>query len=122
MVLKINDIDYSNRIIAGSYDVNSEDVYKSWTDADGLEHRQFTRARIGGSFDMWVKDPTEYTTFVGALKTAKRKGLTYKIELDVNNTCEHVESNFFLEFAPVRNRDGRWRDYMERYTVTIKEQ
>lgn len=121
MVLKINDNDVSNRIIAGSYNVNSADEYQSWVDANGLTHRQFIRSRIKGSFDMLFKDQTEYNAFLSVLASAKRTDLSYKITLNVNNTNEFVTKWFFLNFESVRNRNYKWDDYFERFTVNIEE-
>ena len=36
-IFKVGNIDYSNRVIAGSYNVQTKPVYTSWNDADGEE-------------------------------------------------------------------------------------
>lgn len=40
IMFKVGAGDYSNRVIAGSYNVNSQNVYKSWQDINGVEHRE----------------------------------------------------------------------------------
>lgn len=113
--------DYSNRVIAGSYNVQTNSVYNSWTDANGVEHRSVIRSRTSGSFDMFFKEMSEYETFVALIESTKTTGMTVLCSVLSNTTNTMVTGDFFIEFAPVRNRKGDWSDYMERFTVTITE-
>lgn len=114
--------DYSDRVIAGSYNVQTTPIYNSWNDANGVEHRSVVRpARTSGSFDMFFKDITEYDTFVGLIESLRQNDLTVLCTVKSNNTNQLVTGDFYLEFAPVRNRKADWSDYMERFTVSITE-
>lgn len=125
MVFKIGSTeagDYSNRVIAGSYNVQTKPVTTSWEDANGVEHRQVIRAaRTEGSFDMWFKTIEEYNTFAALVATTRVANQTVLCSVKSNTTDTLVTGNFFVDFAPVRNRRGDWSDIMERFTVTIKE-
>lgn len=113
--------DYSNRVIAGSYSVHTSPVYNSWTDANGIEHRNVIRSRTSGTFDMFFKEMSEYETFIALIESTKTTGMTVLCSVLSNTTNTMVTGDFFIEFAPVRNRKGDWSDYMERFTVTITE-
>ena len=115
-------VDYSNRVIAGSYDIQTKPVYTSWVDGNGVEHRQKIRnSRTEGSFDMFFKSMTEYDSFISQVSSSTLADLRVPCTVKSNTTNIEVTSYFFIDFSPVRNRDGAWKDYMERFTVTIKE-
>lgn len=121
-IFKVGNIDYSNRVIAGSYNVQTKPVYTSWNDADGVEHRVALRqARTEGSFDMFFKTMTEYNAFASQVATVQLPNLTVPCTVKSNTTDEDIVSYFYVDFSPVRNRKGNWDDYMERFTVSVKE-
>lgn len=112
--------DYSNRVIAGTYNVNNNPVYESWIDSNGVEHRAKIRDRITGSFNMFFRDITEYSAFVSLIASSKLTDESVLCSVAVNNDAEHT-GYFFISFAPTRNRRGDWNDYMEQFTVNITE-
>lgn len=115
-------IDYSNRVLAGSYNVQTKPKYKTWEDANGLEHRTVIRsAVVSGSFDMWFKTITEYNNFVTQVTSSRLTDLTVPCTIRSNTTDTEVSSYFYIDFSPVRNRTGKWTDIMERFTVSVKE-
>jgi hypothetical protein len=122
-IFKVGNIDYSNRVIAGSYNVQSKPVYTSWNDADGVEHRRLARAtkRTEGTFDMFFKSIDDYNAFVSQDDTVQLPDLTVPCTVKSNTTNAEVVSFFFVDFSPVRNRKGNWEDYMEKFTVSVKE-
>lgn len=117
------EVDYSSRVIAGSYDVQTKPIYTSWYDGDGKEHRKLTRntPRTEGSFDMWFKTIEEYNDFAAQVEDSKLTNLTVLASVRSNTTDELVSGYFYIDFAPVRTRRGDWTDIMERFTVSIKE-
>lgn len=114
---------YANYILAGTYQVNNNPTYESYTDANTVEHRVLLRAnKVSGTFDMKFRTPAQYASFVNYI-TANRNassGALY-ILLSVNNTNTVYAGWFYLTFEPVRNRDGKLQEYMETFTVTIEE-
>lgn len=117
------EVDYSNRVIAGSYDVQTKPVYTTWYDGDGKEHRKLTRStpKTEGSFDMWFKTIEEYNDFAAQVASERLSDLTNLISVRSNTTNQLVSSKFFVDFSPIRTRKGDWTDIMERFTVSIKE-
>ena len=50
--LVIGETDYTANIVAGSYEVNSNDVYESWKDGNMLEHRIIVASKVNGKFSV----------------------------------------------------------------------
>ena len=48
----VNNTNITPYIVEGSYNVNSEDVYESWNDANKVEHRIVTTEKVKGSFEV----------------------------------------------------------------------
>lgn len=117
----INQTDYSAHVIAGSYKVNNVPVCSEWTDANGTTHRQKIRDKVSGTFDMWFRSLTDYNAFLATIATNMTSAMTVPCTVEVNNANITKTSNFFIDHETVRNRDGAWDDYMERFTVTITE-
>lgn len=114
--------DYSNRVIAGTYNVNNNPVYESWIDANGTEHRAKIRDRVSGSFNMFFRDLTEYNAFVSLIASSKLNDESVLCTVAVNNrTPGQYIGYFFMDFKPVRNIKGDWNDFMEQFTVNITE-
>lgn len=113
--------DYSDRVIAGSYNVQTKPVYKSWTDANETEHRLPLRTRTEGTFDMFFRNISDYNVFTALVESTKASDLTVLCTVLNNNLNSTVSSNFYIDYAPVRDIKGNWEDYMQRFTVTIRE-
>ena len=117
----IGQTDYSDHVIAGSYKINNVPVTEDWTDAAGTIHRQKIRDKIIGSFDMWFRTKTDYDSFLSCISTNQNDNMTVPVTLEVNNTGDSFTGNVFINHETVRNRDGSWDDYMERFTVNIEQ-
>lgn len=120
-MLIINETDYSNHVIAGSYKVNNVPMTSDWVDASGVTHKVKLRDKIVGSFDMWFRDLDDYNGFLATISDNITTGMTLPLTVEVNNTGLSHTGNFFLKHETVRNIDGAWEDYMERFTVEIEE-
>lgn len=110
--------DYSDHVIAGTYAVNAQDEYKSWQDANGTTHRDTIRSKVVGSFDMYFKSAFEVEQFVSLLHGRQSEGVD--LTVSVNGMGEH-QSIFFVDYELVRNRDYKWQDVFEVFTVNIEE-
>lgn len=114
--------DYSDHVIAGSYKVKSEPKYSEWDDVNLRTHKFKLRDKVIGSFDMFFRTETDYLTFkadLDAVQSATND--SYSISVTVNNTGEQKAIDAYINFDLVRNRDGAWNDYFERFTVSIEE-
>lgn len=122
MVFKVGNVDYSDHVIAGSYKVNNEPSYKTWVDAAYHTHRQKLRDKVAGSFDMFFRTVEDYEAFMEDISDAMDSSDdAVSLSVTVNNTSEQKTIYAFVDYRLVRNIDGAWNDYFERYTVTIEE-
>lgn len=120
VMFKIGADDYSDRVIAGSYNVNSQNVYKSWQDINGIEHREKIRDKIVGSFDMYFPKIEEYDAFRAVLDSVRKEDLSYTITVVDNIKNEVKTIDAFITFQLTRNRLG-WNDIYERFKLNIQE-
>lgn len=121
IVFKIGASDYSNRVVAGSYSVNSQDVYKSWEDINKIEHREKIRERITGTFDMCFLNISEYDEFNASLEAVKQPDLSYRVVICDNKKNVVKEIDAFISFTLTRNVNGRWNPIYEKFKVNIQE-
>lgn len=121
-MFKLGNIDFSNRVIAGTYAVQNTDVYNSWTDCNYVEHRDKVRERMEGSFDVLFLTIEEFNDFMSALKSNKRTGVYYSnvtLKDNYSNTDNVIDA--YITMTPIRDRKPDWTDYMQPFTVTVKE-
>lgn len=119
-MFKVGAGDYSDRVIAGSYNVNSQNVYKSWQDINGVEHREKIRDKIVGNFDMYFPTIDEYDAFRAVLDSVRKEDLSYTITVVDNIKNEVKTIDAFITFQLTRNRLG-WNDIYERFKLNIQE-
>ena len=122
IMFAINGTDYSHRVVGVGYEVQKNDEYNSWTDANGKEHHSAYRTRISGKFQMKFLSMDEYQTFISTLNLAKNSDLTYPIQVWDNKSGSSVSITAFIDFTPTRYRAPNWDDMMEQIEVTIREQ
>lgn len=123
MVFKVNNIDYSGHVIAGTYDVHEDSVYEEVRDGYGVRHRNKIRDEVTGSFDMLFRTLDEFKGFAKSVKNAKDKSTgAVRLLVRINNAEDELrEIDAFVKFYPKRNRNGKWKDYMERFTLELEE-
>lgn len=122
MVFKLNNIDFSGHILAGTYEVNAEVQYREFKDGNRQVHRTAYASKVKGSFDMFFKDMgSDYTSFVNAVAAGSLGSQNRTIKCSVNNTGTDKQFSGFVSFKPVRDRRGDWADYMKVFKVSIEE-
>lgn len=105
MLFKIGDNDYTTHIRQGTYKVNSEELYKSWIDANFIEHRHIYRTKVGGSFSLYFGNQAEFVEFLQRLEAVRNINGYYVVGLMSNNEHEFYPiKNVFVEMSPVREQ------------------
>lgn len=123
-IFKLNDVDYSEHVVAESYNVNYEDVYKEWTDGGQVKHRDVVARKLRGTFQMYFKTEANMQSWLNALVACKTDFNTYPVKLKANNDTVNsltASKNMFIDFKPVRKRDAAWNDVFEVFEVTVEE-
>lgn len=121
MKFVINGKDYADHVLAGAYRINSKPLAEEIVDANGKTHKRLIANKISGSVDMFFRTIEEFDEFATWIETNKDRNLANKIELTVNNTATDSVIDAFIDYDPVRSRDGMWKDYILRYSMTITE-
>lgn len=123
IILKINGTDYGTNVIVGSYKVNSQDIYSSWTDANGTDHRHVIRQKISGSFDMQFPTMGTYNAFVSHVNSSKDVAGWVPCQLYVNNISQTKSCKMFMSFSPNMTRiHNNTMNYVAEFTVEVEEQ
>ena len=120
MTFTVNQTDCSANVIAGTYKVNNEPVYKEWDDANYVTHKKKLRDRVVGSFDMFFRTANEYSSFLTTLASATTNEKT-TLTVSVNNTQTDKTGYFYVTHDAVRDLDGTWTDYIDKFTLNIIE-
>lgn len=121
-ILNINGVDYSGNVMVGSYSVNYQDVYSTWTDANGIDHRQIIRKKVSGSFDMMFRNKTSYDSFISHMEASKTAGGWIPCYLYVTNLNQQRSCKLYMSYEPCLDRQyNNSRNYVPAFTVTIEE-
>lgn len=120
MLFGIQHTDFTKYIVSPTYQVNKQDDYESWKDANGIKHRVVYRSRISGTFDMKFIDRTQYENFLMALETVKQDGY-YTVLLYVNNTLQLEMADVFIEIDPAMTAQYSRVPEMNKFKVRVEE-
>ena len=122
IMFKINNTDYSTRVVGTGYEVQSNDEYETWTDANGKEHRSAYRTRITGKFKMKFLSLNEFTAFQAVMDANKNTDLTYPVTVYDNKTGIETSIRAFIDYSLSQYRGPAFDDRMEQVEVSIREQ
>lgn len=120
-MFKVGTVDYTSRIVSGSYQIQTNDLYEEWTDANGRSHRMKYTEKTSGSLDLVFKTLQEYEDFMSNLASVKADDLSVSLVVLDNISSTEKEIDAFIEFAPIRQVDGLFNDRIETVTFNIME-
>lgn len=123
-VFKLNNVDYSDCVVAEAYKVNIKDIYQEWTDGSQTKHRDVVAQKLQGTFQMFFKTESDLQIFLTALANCRTSDNTYPVKMKANNiTVASLQTsrNVFLDFEPVRKCDDAWNNVFEVFEVTVEE-
>lgn len=99
-LLNIAGEDFTNLITVPSYQVNNNDVYTTWTDANHIEHRYRTRTKVSGSFTMFFPTVEDYHLFRRTIQNNKNSlGYIPNCIVYCNNTNITIQVDLFIDFT-----------------------
>lgn len=119
-LLLINNVDYTNRILNPSYSVNSFPVYEEWTDGWNIRHRDVSRRRASGSFQMRFFNNEDFTAFLNNLNAVKVANC-FTITAYVANEGAARSMNVFVNPAPSLIRYAHGGINHAAFDVSIEE-
>ena len=95
--LTIGSTDCSAWVDKQSYEMNSEDVFETWTDANWVDHRVVVRQRIRGKVKLGFSSAADFATFTALLSSARQADGYYNVTAYVNNTGATATFNAFID-------------------------
>ena len=121
-LLKIGTTDVSSYIVADTYSVYNQPVYKVYEDANGVTHKRFIRDKISGSFDMFFRSLTDYTNFV-TLIGSNTSATDFSVTCTVYDTKRSAAYTIyaFIDFKPTIALDGTLSEYMKVLNIELEE-
>ena len=99
ILFKAGLVDYTSKIIEGSYKVYQENITYDWEDGNYKKHKEILRTKTSGSFQVKLNSWSAYTTFISTLNGVK-VGSEYTLTVFAQNTNTSVTSKFFLTLPP----------------------
>lgn len=96
---QVGSTDLTPYIDLQNFDVNSEEVYESWTDGNFNEHRVISRTRITGKIKLGFKDLTDFDNFRSLMSSNRNVNGYYSIKVYVNNLNSTETINAFVDNA-----------------------
>lgn len=93
---KIGNTDYSAYIDQQNFLVNNEEIFSTWTDINGTEHRDHIRTRVSGSFVMGFRDSATFASVVSAISTALATNGYTSCQIYCNNTGTTLTVDAYL--------------------------
>jgi len=83
---KIGNTDYTGYVDVQNFLVNKEEIFTSWTDINGLEHRDHVRTKVSGRFVLGFRDSTTFASVVSDISTALSTNGYTSCQVYCNNT------------------------------------
>ena len=120
ILLKANNVDYSNKIKEGSYKVYKENVTHNWEDGNHTMHHDIIRTRTSGSFEVEFKRWSDFTSFLTNINAVKT-GDYYALTVHALNTNESVTGNFFMTLPVELHERADLTFSPGAFTISIEE-
>ena len=114
--LIIGQNDYTDYIVADSYDVNANDVYESWKDGNMMEHRIIVASKVKGKFKVALSDDTlSLANFLTAWNSAVVNGvITLGLYVTNQNAFKALNCYYSIKSAQhIKSTGGKLYDVLE---------
>lgn len=120
VLFKAGNTDYSKKIIEGSYKVYKNEVTFDWEDGNYKKHHEILRYRTSGSFQVYMRSWSDYTSFLSVLEGV-RSGSEYSLTVFAQNTNTSETSTFFVKLPPELRQKNDSTFSPGKFTITIEE-
>lgn len=121
MIFKINGVDFTNNVVNGTYDVNMEERFSEWEDANHRVHRSDYHTKIKGRVDVYFKLAEDYDAFCGFVNDGKLSDGRCSVKMSVNNTGATFDGFAWVKFEPLRATNETIGDFYNQFTVSVEE-
>lgn len=117
--LQIGSTDLSPAADIQSYEMNSQDVYETWTDANWLDHRVIVRQRISGKVKLGYSSAAAFTALQTLLAAARQADGSYTVTAYVQNTGAMATFDCYIDTEGADKWDLKNSRQWQVVTLTI---
>lgn len=121
MIIKINGVDFTNNVVNGTYDVNMEERFSEWEDANHRVHRSDYHTKVVGTLDLFFKLAEDYYSFCSFVNNGRLADGRCRIVMSVNNTGSTFDGFAYVKFKPLRATNETIGDFYNQFTLDIEE-
>ena len=86
ILLKIGNTDVTGWTDKQNFQMNREDVYDSWTDGNGITHRNISRTRFKGKAAIGFSKAADFSVFCALIENERQTDGYFTVTAYVNNT------------------------------------
>lgn len=118
----VNGTDITPYMDHKSYNMVLNDVYKSWTDGNEVEHRVYVRSKMKGSFRVWLcgKDDMDIDAFMELWNAATTNHVTTLGVYDIiNNEIKAI--NAYCKITPSTHKVMANGEYWNVIEIEVTE-
>ena len=116
----VNGNDITRYIDKDTFQINSEDVYESWQNANFVEKRIFVRKRVEGQFEIRCGKGLTLAAFISNWEAAVSNGVvTMGVFVQNDNSFEAIQAFYSFEGQEHVELDNG--AYYDRLIVKIRE-
>lgn len=118
----VNNTDITPYIDWNSYKMISNDVYKSWENANYVEHRIYTRSKVKGSFRVWLCgiNDMDIDAFMELWNGATNNHITtLGVYVQTENRIKAI--NAYCDIKPDSHKEMINGNYFDVLTVEVTE-
>ena len=116
---QIGSTDLSPAADIQNYEMNSADVYETWTDANWLDHRVVVRQRISGKIKLCFAAAADFSAFLSLLAAARKADGSYTVTAYVNNTGAAATFDCYIDTTDADKWDLKNSRQWQVVTLTI---
>lgn len=96
VLFQIADFDLTPFENIQNHDVNSVEVYQSWTDGNWVERREIVRRRVEGTLTLGFSKAEDFNAFTTLLNRYRQADAYYPVTVYVQNTGETAVINAYV--------------------------
>lgn len=117
ILLKIGNTDVTAWIDRQNFQMNRADVFETWTDGNGIDHRNISRTRYSGKAAIGFSKAADFSAFCTLLANEKQADGYFSVTAYVNNTGTTETFQAFIDITATAKWD--WTNGRQWQTMTL---
>lgn len=123
VLLQIGALDITPFIVLNTYAVSTQSEYVQWYDGEGTDRRGVKRRKLTGSFTVHFMSPSDYSSFITAVESAKDPDYADAISATVYNNKTRTTSTtrVYLDYDPPNVEPSAGYSFTEEFEINLSE-